>query len=153
MKTLLVLITSLFFLSGYVNAGEYDDLLGRTTEKAEPKKKQTASSYDEKNFFEFCITIFEDEQFVNARKKCDQYDIRTQSSEAVKCYEKEARKNPTSPHAQYLLGAAYIYAEDLPGTMKQYSLLRNMSTNFTMLLLDGIAHIQPTWLEQLQKSK
>ena len=44
MKTLLVLITSLFFLSGYVNAGEYDDLLGRTTEKAEPKKKQAASS-------------------------------------------------------------------------------------------------------------
>jgi hypothetical protein len=106
------------------------------------------SEYDHQNFAEFSVSIFQQDKFIRARERCDQYDLGEESKESVECYKREAKKNPTSPEAQYFLGLAYIYSGNLSETQKQYERLTGLSTNFSLLLFDVIAHVQPAWIDE-----
>lgn len=108
-----------------------------------------APGNEEQSFGHFAATVFTKKEFLGALAKCDQYDIQLQVNEAVECFEKEARENPDSPESQYLLGVAQIYAGNLTETKNQFNILKKLSINFTKLLLDVIAHVQPAWMGQL----
>jgi len=112
--------------------------------------RNAVSEYDQQNFYLFAATIFDKEEYIEVRQMCDKHDLKTHIDEALECLEEAARKNPESPEAQYLLGVAHVYADNLPETQKQYDILRNLSTNFTKLLLDVIAHVKPAMMEQIR---
>ena len=139
----LLMITTLVACSSNANrTSEYAPV-------ANPNSVQMPNSpYDKQSFMEFALTIFEKEEFVEARKKCDTYNVDTQTNAFLDCQERQAKENPDSPEAQYLLGVGYVYAGKKAETWKQYEILRSMSVNFSKLLLDVIAHVRPELLKQ-----
>ena len=106
------------------------------------------SSYDEQSFMEFALTIFEKEEYVEARKKCEMHNVRTQTDAFLECQERQVKENPVSPEAQYLLGVGYVYAGKKSETWKQYEILKSKSVNFSKLLLDVIVHVRPELLQR-----
>lgn len=82
------------------------------------------------------------------RAVCQRFDLKTQSEEAVKCYEEVALENPESPQAQYFLGVAYVWAGDEMSTHKQYLLLKKMDYGSAYLLIDVIYHVRPQWIDE-----
>ena len=60
---------------------------------------------------------------IDPRVVCEKYNIVSNPDVAVECYENVARSNPLSPRAQFFLGVAYIWANDLPSTHKQFEVL------------------------------
>jgi hypothetical protein len=86
------------------------------------------------------------ENRVDPRKICSKYKYKSDMS--VKCYEKVAHDNPNSPDAHYFLAVTYIWVGDKNSTLKEYKILKDMGSDYTILLIDVIEKVQPEWFDR-----
>ena len=90
--------------------------------------------------------LFENDP-IDAREICKQYNFDTQLNEMVECLEKVTQKYPNSPRSYYFLAVAYIYADDKKSTKTQYQNLLDKDDRAALALLFAIGSIKPEWVD------